>query len=131
MCEADDIAALEEELSNVLNHLYRMGELCKKRLGTPAYLSALQTSPDLRAARAAIWARTFDVHEAVVTASSEDLYSQFYTNFYGVLAWKPLASLPRQTDKHGRHVDYQQELEGRPVLDSMHRAFSALERLLP
>jgi hypothetical protein len=49
---------------------------------------------------------------------------------YGVLVWKPLPSLPQSTDKYVPHLDYATELEGKPVLDTMRRAFDALAGLL-
>ena len=62
LCEARDDDALMAELSNALHHLYRLRELCKRRL-TPAGFYALEeSSGDLREARAACWARGFDTH---------------------------------------------------------------------
>jgi hypothetical protein len=117
----------------LLHQLYRLGELCRWRLGPAGtklssqdFGAVLAGSDDLRAARAAMWARTFDTHDLVVVASLADLYSDFYTDMYGVLAWQPLA----QTDPDGRHLDYGAVLEGRPVLDTIRRAFDAMAGLL-
>jgi hypothetical protein len=134
MCAAPTVADLEDDLSSLLQQLYRLGELCRWRLGTPAgtklnpkdFGAVLSGSDDLRAARAAMWARRFDTHDLVVVASLADLYSDFYTDMYGVLAWQPLA----QTDPDGRHLDYAAVLEGRPVLDTIRRAFDAMTGLL-
>jgi hypothetical protein len=133
MCTAHTVADLEDELSNLLHQLYRLGELCRWRLGPAGtklssqdFGAVLAGSDDLRAARAAMWARTFDTHDLVVVASLADLYSDFYTDMYGVLAWQPLA----QTDPDGRHLDYAAVLEGRPVLDTIRRAFDAMAGLL-
>jgi hypothetical protein len=111
MCAAPAVADLEDELSNMLHQLYRLGELCRWWLGPAGTKLSPQTfgamlagSDDLRAARAAMWARRLDTHDLVVVASLADLYSHFYTNMYGVLAWQPLASLPEQTDPDGRHL---------------------------
>ena len=136
MCSATTVGDLEDELSNALHHLYRLAELCKTRFGVDSQAfyhgstAVLRRSQDLRAARAIAWARAFDTHETVVVASHSDIYSNFYTEMYGSLVWKPLAQLPVQTDKHDRHIDYQSELQGRPVLDSIRRAFDALAALL-
>ena len=60
---------LEDELSNMLHHLYRLGELCRWRLGPPGdpldkkeFGKVLLGSDDLRAARAAMWVRNDDTH---------------------------------------------------------------------
>jgi hypothetical protein len=134
MCAAPTVADLEDELSNLLHQLYRLGELCRWRLGTPAgtklssqdFGVVLSGSDDLRAARAAMWARRFDTHDLVVVASLAGLFSGFFTEMFGVLAWQPLA----QTDPDGRHLDYAAVLEGRPVLDTIRRAFDAMAGLL-
>jgi hypothetical protein len=130
------VADLEDELSNLLHQLYRLGELCRWRLGPAgtklspqAFGAALAGADDLRAARAAMWTRRFDTHDLVVVAAPADLYSDFCTNMYGVLAWQPLVSLPEQTDPDGRHLDYADVLEGRAVLDTMRRAFDAMAGL--
>src|SRR5215216_1118795 len=80
----------EDEFSNTLGHLYRLNELGKNRHGKDAWHNKLLGSDDLRAARAAIWARTFDVHDVVTVAAMGDVYSDYYTAMYGVLVWKPL-----------------------------------------
>jgi hypothetical protein len=134
MCAAATVADLEDELSNLLQQLYRLGELCRWRLGMPAgtklssqdFGAVLSGSDDLRAARAAMWARRFDTHDLVVVASLAGLFSGFFTEMFGVLAWQPLA----QTDPDGRHLDYAAVLEGRPVLDTIRCAFDAMAGLL-
>jgi hypothetical protein len=45
-------------------------------------------------------------------ASPIDSYGDIYIDICGAPAWKPLA----QTDKHGRHVDYDDILKGRDVV---------------
>ena len=137
MCAASTVADLEDELSNMLHQLYRLGELCRWRLGPTstklsplAFGTLLAGSDDLRAARAAMWARRFDTHDLVVVATPAGLYSNYYTAMYGVLAWQPLTSLPEPTDPDGRHLDYADVLEGRAVLDTMRRAFDAMAGLL-
>ena len=75
----------------------------------------------------------FDTHQLFAVASAEDMYSVYYTNLYGVLAWLPLAALPERADRTGwrRHECYESELAGRPVLDTLRSAFDALAALLP
>ena len=76
MCAASTVADLENELSNMLHQLHRLGELSRWRLGPTgtrlspqAFGAVLAGSDDLRAARAAMWARRFDTHDLVVVAS--------------------------------------------------------------
>jgi len=140
ICEATTPADAEDEFSNTLGHLYRLNELGKNRLGkdmfhrkllgTDDLRRKLLGTDDLRAARGAIWARTFDVHAVVAVASMGDVYSDYYTAMYGVLVWKPLVSLPVQTDKFNRHLDYASFLENRSVLGSSRRAFDAMAALV-
>jgi hypothetical protein len=131
ICEATTPADAEDEFSNALNHLYRLNELGKNRLGEDAFHNKLRGSDDdLRAARAAIWARTFDVHDVVAVAAMGDVFSDYFTAMFGVLVWKPLASLPEQTDKYDRHLDYVKFLKGMPVLGTSRRAFDAMAALL-
>jgi hypothetical protein len=129
-------AEVEDELSNLLHQLYRLGELCRWRLApagaklTPQAFGALLAagSSDLRAARAALWVRTFDTHDlaAIDMATPSDTYGDRYSDTYGAVDWKPLT----QTDPDGWDLDYAAELEGRPVLDTSRRAFNALAGLL-
>ena len=130
MCEATTHDALMAELSNLFHHLFRVRELCKHRLGSSKLYATEKSTSDLRAARAASWARNFDTHQLYAVASQQDVYSNFYTAMYGILVWKPLSSLPQSTDKYGRHLDYATELEGKPVLDTLRCAFDALAGLL-
>ena len=130
MCAASTIGDLEDELSNMLHHIYRLGELGKARLGEQTMYQHLTSSNDLRAARAAMWVRAFDTHDLVVVAPIGDRVSDYFTEMYGVAVWEPLASLPKQTDNHGRHLDYSNFLEDRPVLDTTRRAFDAMVALL-
>jgi hypothetical protein len=131
MCEAKTEADLVSELSNMLSHLYRLWELCRTRLTSPKFFAIVASTNDLRAARAAIWARSFDTHDLFVVASDENMYSGYYTARYGVLAWKPLSSLPVSSNpaNYGQDSDYVSELESKPVLDTLRRAFDALAAL--
>jgi hypothetical protein len=132
MCAASTEADVEDELSNLLCHLYRLNELGKNRLSKDTFHKKLLDSDDLRTARAAVWARTFDAHDVVVVAPLADGFSDYYTELYGVAVWEPLARLPEQTDKwsHNRHQDYKHLLADRPVLDTTRRAFDAMAALL-
>ena len=130
MCEAESVSELESELSNVLNQLYRLRELARKRFGDSRYYELVKGSNGLRIIRAIVWARKFDVHDTVVMAELSDMYTNYYTEMYGVLAWKPLSLLPEQTDNYDRHLDYISTLENRPVLDTTKDAFTILKELI-
>ena len=132
ICEATTPADAEDDFSNLLGQLYRLNELGKSRFGKDTWHKKLTDSDDLRAARAAVWARTFDAHDVVDVASMGNVFPEVYTAMYGVLVWKPLASLPQQTDIHGhdRHLDYASFLENRGVLGTSRRAFDAMAALL-
>jgi hypothetical protein len=130
LCEARDDDALMAELSNALHHLYRLRELCKRRL-TPAGFYALEgSSGDLREARAACWARGFDTHRLYEAATVEGVYPSSYMARYGALVWKPLPDLPETTDDFGRHLDYARFLDGRELLGTIRRGFDAMAGLL-
>jgi hypothetical protein len=136
LCAATTQAEVEDELSNMLQHLYRLSELCRRRLAKPPaqqlskkdFGDRLRRSDDLRAARAAIWMRAADTHDlvAVDMATPPDTYGDIYGDVYGAANWKPVT----HTDPHGRHDDYAKVLEGRSVLDTTRRAFEALAALL-
>ena len=130
MCEATDDDALMAELSNTLHHLYRLRELCRRRLGDAAFDSVETSTADLREARAACWARNFDTHQLYVLVTLEDVYPSVYMARYGTPVWVPLASLPATTDRSGRHVDYAQRLADHELLGTLRRDFAALSALL-
>jgi hypothetical protein len=138
MCAASTEDDIEDELSNLLCHLYRLNELGKGRLvkkfgeklGKQKFHALLLGSDDLRRARAAVWARTFDAHDVVVVAPLGDGFSDYFTEMFGVAMWAPLANLPEQTDKDDRHRDYTKFLEGLPVLDTTRQAFDTMAALL-
>jgi hypothetical protein len=47
MCEATDDDALMAELSNVLHHLFRLRELCRRRMGDTAFFAVDASTADL------------------------------------------------------------------------------------
>jgi hypothetical protein len=130
MREATAEDALMAELSNLLHHLYRLRELCKRRLGSAGFYAMERSTPELRAARAAGWARNFDTHRLFSAGSLQGVYSDFCAAIFGVLVWESLSSLPESTDKYDRHLDYEAELDGKPILDTLRNAFDAMAGLL-
>lgn len=131
MCEAETDDALMAELSNLLHHLYRLRELCGRRL--TGFDTMEKSTADLRAARAAAWVRNADTHHLCTPAAEpvQSVYSDFYTaTCGGVQVWKPRSSVPLADDEHGRSKDYKCVLEGEVVLDTLRRAFDAMAGLL-
>lgn len=133
LCEAETDDALMAELSNLLHHLYRLRMLCINRLDKASFYMKEKSTADLRAARAAAWARNADTHQLYTLAAepAQPVYSDFYTATYGgVLVWKPRSSVPLADDQDGRSKDYKCVLEGEVVLDTLRRAFNAMACLL-
>jgi hypothetical protein len=130
MCEAGDEGQLADELSNMLHHLYRLGELQSHRWGLTksAFNAKVSAVPG---ALGGLWIRAFDTHEVATVSELGDLISDYYTNIYGVLVWRSHAAMPfANSDKDGRYVDYDTNLQDRPVLDTLNAAFSGLEALI-
>ena len=129
LCEADGDDPMMAEISNLLHHLYRLRELCFDRLAS--FGQTERSAPDLRAARGASWARNADTHQLFRLASGlEAVYSGFYMARYGVPVWVPRVSVPQAPDNQDRYVDYQVELEGKAIPDTLRFAFDALAALL-
>jgi hypothetical protein len=133
MCEAENPETAEDELSNLLSQIYRLGELVKKRKfgGKNArFHDALRVTPEGNTARATLWARTFDTHDAVVVGKMDDIFSDYYTKMYGTLVWRPLTDLPAQSSSHGQHDDYVTYLAGCAVFDTVRQAFDTLAAMV-
>jgi hypothetical protein len=135
MCQAGEVDLLRDELSNMLHHMYRLGELCARRwqlTGDHAGFNAkVKVVPG---ALGAMWIRAFDTHEIASVSTMADLYSDFYSDLFGVLAWKSISVMPfvnKPTKAWGieRYNDYQ-NLENKPVRNTMRQAFDGLASLL-
>jgi hypothetical protein len=132
MVECAKPEELRDELSNMLQHHYRLSELRKTR-----WKAANQnfTNRDFEArvcqvpgTLGARWIRTYDTHDIAKLSDQADVYSNVYTAMYGVLVWKLAADMPFinvPTDP-APYADYRANLENRPVLDSMRAAFDGL-----
>ncbi len=130
LCEAKDFDAAESHLGHAMEDLYRLYELA----GGPPLTKAKRASRDAaleatdvgKTALAIVWARKFRTHEVAEVSQAADLYSGYYTNLYGVLAWRPRADFTADTDGRDWHRFYDTYLEGRPVLDTLQIAVSAV-----
>jgi hypothetical protein len=135
MCECTEPEELRDELSNMLQHYYRLTELRKTRWKA---VSQNFTNRDFDArvsqvpgALGARWIRTYDTHDIANVSDQADVYSNVYTAMYGVPVWKRTADMPFinvPTDP-APYADYKANLEDRPVLDSMRAAFDGLAAL--
>ena len=119
------------ELSNMLHHLYRLRELCKTRLADFEQRIELQ-APALKPERGATWAQNCDTHRLFRLPSPglAPVYAETYGAVYGELLWRPRIELPLAPDRHGRYLDYESELEGKAIPDTLRRGFDALAALL-
>lgn len=119
------------ELSNMLHHLYRLRELCKTRLVGFEQQIEPQT-PALKLERGATWARNCDTHRLfrLSSAGLAPVYAETYGAEYGELLWRPRIELPLVPDRYGRYLDYESELEGKVIPDTLSWAFDALAALL-
>jgi hypothetical protein len=134
MCEAATFDDAADQLSNMVHQLYRLSELGQAAQGGAAtFYQRLAMTNGGDVAAAVLWARTFDTHAAVEVGEPGDVYSDYYTNLYGVLIWMQRGQLPPPDSKypaHGRDLLYDQHLAGRPVLDTTQVALRALLQLV-
>jgi hypothetical protein len=129
MCAAKNPETAEDELSNLLCQIYRLRELVRKRKfggNNERFNDALCDTLEGSTARATLWARTFDTHDAVVVGKMGDISTDYYTEMYGTLVLRPLTDLPEQSSKYGQHDDYATYLAGRAVLETARLAFDKL-----
>lgn len=126
--QATDDDSWMAELSNMLHHLYRLRMLCIDRL--PGFEQ--QIEPSLKHERGASWARNADTHQLFRVASDKlaPVYSNTYGAVYGELLWRPRVEIPLAPDKHGRYLDYETDLEGKAIPDTMRAAFDAMAALI-
>lgn len=126
--QATDDDSWMAELSNMLHHLYRLRMLCIGRL--PGFEQ--QIEPSLKHERGASWARNADTHQLYRVASEKlaPVYSNTYGAVYGELLWRARVEIPLAPDKHGRYLDYQTDLEGKAIPDTMRAAFDAMAALV-
>jgi hypothetical protein len=135
-CECTDPDRLQDELSNMLHHTYRLGELLARRwkalesdLTKADYTRRLMAVPG---ALGALWIRCYDTHQVASVTTLSSVYSDVYTALYGVLTWQPLSvmtfiNLPKEIQ---RSDDYQEHLATKPVLDTLKAVFNGMADLL-
>jgi hypothetical protein len=49
---------------------------------------------------------------------------------YGELLWRPRVEIPLAPDKHDRYLDYETDLEGKVIPDTLRAAFDATAALV-
>lgn len=127
MCRATDFEAVEDHLGHALTDLYRLYEQAKQPpMDKTSRRTALRGSPEGRTALAIVWTRAFHTHDVVEVSKAADLYSDYFTELYGTLAWRPRSDFTNNEDGEDRHVFYDGFLAGRPVFDTLQKAVSAL-----
>jgi hypothetical protein len=127
LCEAADFDAAEICLGHAMEDLYRLYELAKQPPSTKASRDvALEATDSGKTALAVVWARKFRTHDVVEVSRAADIYSDYLTNLYGMLAWRPRSDFTTSTDGRDWHLLYDSYLEGRPVLDTLQTAVSAV-----
>ena len=132
LCEAADFEAAEIHLGHAMTDFYSLYELAKQPPSTKASRDgALEATDEGKAGLAIVWARKFRTHDVVEVSHAADIYSDYYTNLYGVLAWRLRSDFTTSTDGRGWHDYYDRYLEGRPVLDTMQAAASAVIAVTP
>jgi hypothetical protein len=132
MCAASDFEAAEDHLSHALCDFYSLYEQAKLPPCQKLRRAALEASPAGRAALAIAWVRKFHTHRLIEVSNAGDLYSGYYTNLYGVLVWRDRADITTIEDDEGhRHEFYDAELAGKPTLDTLQKAVSAVVAVIP
>src|SRR5258706_3900876 len=98
MYEGSDVDQLNDELSNMLHHIYRLGELRRRRwkasnqnFTNADFTARVQGVPG---ALGALWIRGYDTHEVATLSDLRDVYPGVYTAIYGVLVWMPASAMP-------------------------------------
>ncbi len=133
-CEAGDFETAEIHLGHAMDELYRLYELAKKSSSKADKKTRDETLVKIdkgETAGAIVWARKYRIHDSMEVSQAADLYSDYYTNLYGVLAWRPRSDFTTEDDDgRGWHLAYDTYLEGRPVLDTLQDAAKALETLV-
>lgn len=134
LAAVSSVDQMEIELTNCLNHHYRLGELCAKRWAQQGPITKNQIvarQAQAPGAAGALWIRACDVHDLVCPAGLGDSYSDYYTTTYSSLVWEDVAKLPIYPDTGTGEVkmnDYKANLQGQPVLDTLRSAFDGLAR---
>ena len=135
MCKTADADELPDELSNMLHHMYRLGELRRRRwernqqhLTDRDFTARVKQVPD---ALGALWIRTYDTHEIMTVSKLKDIHTNFFTEMYRILVWMCIADMPfiKKPNDIDRFIDYQSNLENQPVLDTLRTAFDSLAAL--
>jgi hypothetical protein len=130
--EAADFPVAEAHLFHAMEDLYNLYELAKQHPSSKvARDAALEATSDGKIALAIAWARNFRMHDVAEVSHTGDLFSDYYTNLYGVLVWRRRSDFTTATDGGGRHLFYDTNLEGRPVLDTLQTAVSAVTAVIP
>lgn len=123
---------LPDELSNMLHHFYRFGELRKRRWKAtiPGFVNR-DFGPrvaQVPGALGALWIRCYDTHEIAKLSDLKDVYARVYPAIYRVLVWKPAEAMPfiSPPEDRGPYTDYNEHLANKVAFDTLREAFDGL-----
>ena len=138
LCEADHLDGVRDEVSNALHHLYRLGELRRRRWATTSGGKPLtnsdfnQKAGPVPGVLGALWIRSFDTHEIASLISPGDAYADIYANTVAV--WNSVSTMSFLGKPTGAMVDrcsdYVSALQDRVVIDTLRAVFDGLEKLV-
>jgi hypothetical protein len=132
LCEASDFTVAELHFGHVLSDFYSLFELAKQPPSAKASRdAALEATGKGKTALAIVWARKFRTHDIVEVSQAAAIHSNYYTNLYGVLAWRPRSDFTASTDGRDWHLYYDRFLAGRPVLDTLQTGAAAVIAATP
>jgi hypothetical protein len=135
MCLGTHADVLQDELSNALHHMYRLGELCKRQWEASSggcsagdFIARVRQVPG---ALGALWIRAFDTHQLAALTELNGQYSRAQTAMVRALIWKPASAMPFlvMPRDYDRYTDYLLHLSQRPVHGTLRAAFDGLAAL--
>lgn len=133
-----DSNTMEDELSNMLQHIYRLAELRRSRwadVSGPGKISLKETNQRLSGvpgALGALWIRQFDTHELIVLTFNSTGYGPVWGPVYDPISimWKPRPKTPTvKGHLQPRIDDYDHHLAGKEVLDTLPIIFDRIADL--
>lgn len=127
---APSSAEQEDEMSNLLHHLYRLA-CCRQFDGQQLALLRDSDDPDLQLVAALVKVRNKDTHVMAVLAEQQDRVPWYVTNLLCALFWSIDVAALATTERDGsdhllRQYRVTELLDGREVLYTLRRGFDAL-----
>lgn len=113
--------------------IYGLEEWYCTHLGNDYYYAERDSRPDGQLVGGLVWARNFAQHELARTADLGDRYSNFFTEMYGVLVWRPRSQLPspQRPEKWERDISYDRHLADQVIPETIATAQRFFAHLRP